>query len=98
MSDKTKGFPAHWSKETYKVVDRKKIARNRGRFKYLLQSNSTKERLDGGRFRHELLRIHVKLKEIDREVPDVPIEKVPEDRYWVEGSGDDALYDPAADW
>ena len=98
VSDKTKGFPAHWSKETYQVYDRKKIARNRGRFKYLLKSNSTKERLGGGRFRHELLRIQVKLNEIDSEIPSVEIEKVPENRYWVEGSGDDALYDPANDW
>ena len=89
VDTKTKGFAAHWSTDTYVVMDRKRIARNRGRFKYILRSDTTLEGLDGGRFRHELLRIKVKLDEIDRNVPNVPIQNVPEQKYWVEGSGAD---------
>ena len=97
---KTKGFPANWSTDVFMVINRRAVIKNPGVFKYFCQSMSTGEKIQGSRFRHELLELKgVKsLADIDQDVPRVPLKKVRRDLYRVEGSGERALYDPADDW
>ena len=53
VSDKTKGFPANFSKEIYQVRKRVAVQKNISRFKYFIDdSNGVK--VKGSRFRHEL--------------------------------------------
>ena len=100
VDPKTKGFPANWSTDVFMIVSRRAVIKNPGVYKYFCQSMTTGEKVNGSRFRHELLELKgVKtLSDIDKEVPRVPIKRVPEKMYRVEGSGDRALYDPADDW
>jgi hypothetical protein len=97
---KTKGFPANWSTDVFMVTNRRAVIKNPGVFKYFCKSMSTGEKIQGSRFRHELLELKgVKtLADIDQNVPRVPLKKVRRDLYRVEGSGERALYDPADDW
>jgi hypothetical protein len=97
---KTKGFPAHWSKDVFVIAHKRSVIKNPGVYKYFCQSFTTGEKVDGGRFRHELLELKGvnTLEDIDKEVPAVPLKKIPEKLYRVEGAGDRALYDPADDW
>jgi hypothetical protein len=96
---KTKGFPANWSTDVFMIITKRKVIKNPGVFKYFCQSMTTGTKVDGSRFRHELLELKgVKtLADIDKNVPRVPLKKVPEKLYRVEGSGDRALYDPTSD-
>jgi hypothetical protein len=98
VDTKTKGFPAHWSQDVFQIVRRTAVIKNPGVFKYFVNSTSTGARVEGSRFRHELLRLQIEsLEEIDTRVPNVPLQKVPEKAKRVEGTGEDALYDPADD-
>ena len=98
ISDKTKGFPAHWSKDVYQIEKRRAVIKNPGVFKYFVTSTSPGERLQGSRFRHELLDLKISsLDDIDATIPKINVTKVPEKLYRVEGSGQDALYDPMDD-
>ena len=97
---KTKGFPAHWSKDVFVIAHKRSVIKNPGVFKYFCQSFTTGEKVEGGRFRHELLELKGvnTLEDIDKEIPAVPLKKVPEKLYRVEGAGERALYNPADDW
>ena len=97
---KTKGFPANWSTDVFMVVSRRAVIKNPGVFKYFCQSMTTGAKVEGSRFRHELLELKgvTTLADIDKDVPRVPLKKVPEKLYRVEGSGQRALYDPTEDW
>ena len=98
VDTKTKGFPAHWSRDVFQIVRRTAVIKNPGVFKYFVNSTTTGMRVEGSRFRHELLRLQIEsLDEIDTRVPNVPLQKVPEKAKRVEGTGEDALYDPADD-
>ena len=98
VDTKTKGFPAHWSQDVFQIVRRTAVIKNPGVFKYFVVSTSTRMRVEGSRFRHELLRLQIEsLEDIDTRVPKVPLQKVPAKAKRVEGTGDDALYDPAED-
>ena len=97
---KTKGFPANWSTDVFMVTSRRAVIKNPGVFKYFCQSMTTGAKVEGSRFRHELLELKgvTTLADIDKDVPRVPLKKVPEKLYRVEGSGQRALYDPTEDW
>ena len=96
---KTKGFPANWSSDVFIVTRRTAVIKNPGVFKYFCKSMTTDANVQGSRFRHELLELKgVKsLSDVDKQVPRIPLEKVPSNLYRVEGSGDRALYTPE-DW
>ena len=100
VDPKTKGFPAHWSKDVFVIVHKRSVIKNPGVFKYFCQSMTTGEKVEGGRFRHELLELKGvnTLEDIDKDVPRTALKKVPEKLYRVEGSGDRALYNPADEW
>ena len=57
VSDKTKGFPAHWSKDVFIIEQRRAVIKNPGVFKYFCTSMTTGMKVDGSRFRHELLEL-----------------------------------------
>ena len=97
---KTKGFPAHWSKDVFVIAHKRSVIKNPGVYKYFCQSFTTGEKVEGGRFRHELLELKGvnTLEDIDKEVPAVPLKKIPEKLYRVDGAGERGLYDPADDW
>ena len=98
VDTKTKGFPAHWSEDVFQIVRRTAVIKNPGVFKYFVDSTTTRMRVEGSRFRHELLRLQIEsLDEIDTRVPKVPLQKIPAKAKRVEGTGEDALYDPAED-
>ena len=93
---KTKGFPAHWSKDVYQVVKRISVVKNPGVYKYFVTSTTTGERLEGSRFRHELLKLRIQSpNDIDTNIPRVRLKQVDPKLYRVEGAGGEALYDPA---
>ena len=99
VDTKTKGFPAHWSKDVFQIVRRTAVIKNPGVFKYFVDSTTTGARVEGSRFRHELLRLKIEsLEDIDKRVPKVPLQKAPKKAARVEGTGEDALYDPSEDW
>ena len=54
---KTKGFPAHWSKDVFVISHKRSVIKNPGVYKYFCQSFTTGEKVEGGRFRHELLEL-----------------------------------------
>ena len=98
ISEKTKGFPAHWSRAVHQVTKRISIIQNKGRHKYFLKNLETKQQLTGSRFRHEILRLKIKnLDEIDRSVPHIRIDKVPRKKYYVPATGSDGDYNPEDD-
>ena len=100
VSDKTKGFPAHWSKDVFIIEQRRAVIKNPGVFKYFCTSMTTGMKVQGSRFRHELLQLKgVKsLADIDKNVPRVSLKKPPSKLYRVEGTGDRALYNPDEEW
>ena len=100
VSDKTKGFPAHWSKDVFIVQQRRAVIKNPGVFKYFCTSMTTGIKVQGSRFRHELLTLKgVKsLADIDKNIPRVSLKKPPRKLYRVEGTGDRALYNPEDEW
>ena len=100
VSDKTKGFPAHWSKDVFIIEQRRAVIKNPGVFKYFCTSMTTGMKVQGSRFRHELLQLKgVKsLADIDKNVPRVSLKKPPSKLYRVEGTGDRALYNPDDEW
>ena len=97
---KTKRFPANWSTDVFMITSRRAVIKNPGVFKYFCQSMTSLQKVGGSRFRHELLELKgvTTLADIDKDVPRVPLKKVPEKLYRVEGSGQRALYDPTEDW
>ena len=98
VDTKTKGFPAHWSQDVFIITRRTAVIKNPGVYKYFVDSTTTGARVEGSRFRHELLRLQIEsLEEIDKRVPKVPLKVVPKKAVRVEGTGEDALYDPADD-
>jgi hypothetical protein len=82
----------------FQIVRRTAVIKNPGVFKYFVVSTSTRMRVEGSRFRHELLRLQIEsLEDIDTRVPKVALQKIPAKAKRVEGTGEDALYDPAED-
>ena len=55
VDTKTKGFPAHWSKDVFVITRRTAVIKNPGVYKYWLESTTTGAMVEGSRFRHELL-------------------------------------------
>ena len=94
VSDKTKGFPAHWSTEIYQITRRVAVKQNPGVYKYSLKNIDTTVMLPGTRFRHEILLIKVHIDEIDRTVPKI---KFKNKNLVVRGTGDSSAYDPNDD-
>lgn len=94
LDSKTKGFPMHWSKNIYIVVRTVHVIKNPGVNKYHLEDILTKERLQGGRFRHEILKIKAPIEELDKRIPNINVKPVDKKLYMVEGTGDDSLYNP----
>ena len=77
-------------------MKRTSVVKNPGVFKYFVTSTTTGERLEGSRFRHELLKLRVKSPDqIDSDVPHVRLKQVDPNLYRVEGAGPEGLYDPA---
>ena len=70
------------------------------KFKYFCTSMTTGMKVEGSRFRHELLELKgVKsLADIDKNIPRVSLKKPPSKLYRVEGTGDRALYNPDDEW
>ena len=98
ISEKTKGFPAHWSRAIYQIIKRVAVIQNPGRYKYFLINLENGERLGGSRFRHEILQLKVKsLDEIDYDVPKIKVQKVPQSKYVIQATGPKGDYDPSQD-
>ena len=99
VDTKTKGFPAHWSKDVFQITRRTAVIKNPGVYKYWLESTTTGTMVEGSRFRHELLELKISsLQDIDKKVVKPVLKSKLKKQPRVEGTGDDALYDPADDW
>ena len=93
-SDRTKGFPANFSKEIYQVRKRVTIQKNISRFKYFI-TDSNGVNVKGSRFRHELLRLKItSLDELDRKIPKIKLEKKKLSGFIQEGTGPDSEWVP----
>ena len=98
VSEKTKGFPAHWSRTVYIIVKRVAVIQNKGRYKYFLEDVEENTRLEGSRFRHEILKLKINsLDDIDRTVPNIDVTPIAREKYYMNATGDKGDYDPLDD-